>query len=73
MITELILILAGMIVGWQIGLPLLHVGDSATLYIPSGLAYGTAKVGSVPPKLEGFTHIVATVGAALLSYFTTTR
>lgn len=26
--------------GWKIGIPLLSVGDSATLYIPSGLAYG---------------------------------
>jgi FKBP-type peptidyl-prolyl cis-trans isomerase len=26
--------------GWQIGMPLLNEGDSATLYIPSGYAYG---------------------------------
>jgi FKBP-type peptidyl-prolyl cis-trans isomerase FkpA len=26
--------------GWKIGIPLLNVGDSATLYIPSGLGYG---------------------------------
>ncbi|MBL7859146.1 MAG: FKBP-type peptidyl-prolyl cis-trans isomerase [Cyclobacteriaceae bacterium] len=26
--------------GWQIGLPLLREGDSVSLYIPSGLAYG---------------------------------
>ncbi len=30
----------GVIDGWKIGIPLLHVGDSATFYIPSGLAYG---------------------------------
>ncbi len=30
----------GVIDGWKIGIPLLNVGDSATFYIPSGLAYG---------------------------------
>ena len=30
----------GVIHGWKIGIPLLNEGDSATLYIPSGLAYG---------------------------------
>lgn len=32
--------LNGVIDGWKIGIPLLNEGDSATLYIPSGLAYG---------------------------------
>lgn len=32
--------LNGVIDGWKIGIPLLNVGDSATLYIPSGLGYG---------------------------------
>jgi FKBP-type peptidyl-prolyl cis-trans isomerase len=32
--------LNGVIPGWQLGIPLLGVGDSATFYIPSGLAYG---------------------------------
>jgi FKBP-type peptidyl-prolyl cis-trans isomerase FkpA len=33
--------LAGdLIEGWKLGIPLLKQGDSATLYIPSGLAYG---------------------------------
>lgn len=32
--------LNGVIDGWKIGIPLLTVGDSATLYIPSGLGYG---------------------------------
>jgi FKBP-type peptidyl-prolyl cis-trans isomerase FkpA len=31
---------SGVIDGWKIGIPLLNEGDSATLYIPSGLAYG---------------------------------
>ncbi len=30
----------GVIYGWRIGIPLLNRGDSATFYIPSGLAYG---------------------------------
>ncbi len=30
----------GVIKGWQIGLAMMQIGDSATLYIPSGLAYG---------------------------------
>lgn len=32
--------LNGVIDGWKIGIPLLNEGDSATLYIPSGLGYG---------------------------------
>lgn len=32
--------LNGVIDGWKIGIPLLNEGDSATLYIPSGYAYG---------------------------------
>lgn len=32
--------IGGVIDGWKIGIPLMNVGDSVTLYIPSGLAYG---------------------------------
>jgi FKBP-type peptidyl-prolyl cis-trans isomerase FkpA len=32
--------LAALIAGWQIGFQLLPKGSKATLYIPSGLAYG---------------------------------
>jgi FKBP-type peptidyl-prolyl cis-trans isomerase FkpA len=32
--------LNGVIDGWKIGIPLLNLGDSATLYIPSGFGYG---------------------------------
>ena len=42
--------LAGLIEGWQIGFQLLTKGSKATLYIPSGLAYGTVGSGSVPPN-----------------------
>ncbi|MBX2967407.1 MAG: FKBP-type peptidyl-prolyl cis-trans isomerase [Cyclobacteriaceae bacterium] len=37
------------ITGWQIGLSLLPAGSKATLYIPSGYAYGTRGQGSIPP------------------------
>ena len=32
--------LKGVIDGWRLGIPLLNEGDSATLYVPSGLGYG---------------------------------
>ena len=38
-----------LIEGWQIGFQLLQEGDSATLYIPSGLAYGSTGNGPIPP------------------------
>jgi FKBP-type peptidyl-prolyl cis-trans isomerase FkpA len=42
--------LSNVIEGWKIGIPLLGVGDSATLYIPSALAYGAQGVpGAIPP------------------------
>jgi FKBP-type peptidyl-prolyl cis-trans isomerase FkpA len=38
------------IVGWQRAIPLLGIGDSATFYIPSGLAYGPEGAqGVIPP------------------------
>lgn len=40
--------LNGVIAGWQVGMQQLNKGDSATLYIPSGLAYGRQGVGSIP-------------------------
>ncbi len=46
--NELSFPLRGVIFGWQVGIPLLNTGDSATLYIPSGLAYGSTPVGSIP-------------------------
>ena len=42
--------LNGVIPGWQLAIPLLGVGDSATFYIPSGLAYGSRGYpGFIPP------------------------
>ena len=42
--------LNGVIPGWQLGIPLMGIGDSATFYIPSGLAYGPRGYpGFVPP------------------------
>jgi FKBP-type peptidyl-prolyl cis-trans isomerase FkpA len=37
--------------GWQNAIPLIGVGDSATFYIPSGLAYGPqGSPGAIPPN-----------------------
>lgn len=42
--------LSRVIPGWQLAIPLLGVGDSATFYIPSGLAYGpSGSQGVIPP------------------------
>lgn len=37
-----------LIVGWQIGFLKLSKGAKATLYIPSGLAYGTRVIATIP-------------------------
>ncbi len=36
------------IAGWQVGMQQLNKGDSATFYIPSGMAYGRQGIGSIP-------------------------
>lgn len=42
--------LNGVIQGWRLGIPMLGIGDSATFYIPSGLAYGPQGYpGAIPP------------------------
>lgn len=42
--------LANVIRGWQLGIPKLGIGDSATFYIPSTLAYGPQGMrGGIPP------------------------
>jgi len=40
--------LNNLIKGWQIGFLLLNEGSEATLYIPSGLAYGTTPPRGIP-------------------------
>lgn len=42
--------LSGLIVGWQIGIPLMKEGGKATLFIPSGLGYGGRNLGVIPPN-----------------------
>ncbi|MEM6522539.1 MAG: FKBP-type peptidyl-prolyl cis-trans isomerase [Bacteroidota bacterium] len=42
--------LQNLILGWQIGIPKINEGGSATLYIQSGYAYGTRGQGSIPPN-----------------------
>jgi len=44
--------------GWQIALPMLPEGSIATIYIPSGLAYGKKGSGSIP----GNANLVFNVG-----------
>ncbi len=40
--------LSGLIIGWRIGFTELKKGESATLYIPSGLAYGASSRDGIP-------------------------
>jgi peptidylprolyl isomerase len=42
---------AGQVIkGWDEGIALLNVGDSATLVIPPNLGYGSKTVGTIPPN-----------------------
>jgi FKBP-type peptidyl-prolyl cis-trans isomerase FkpA len=40
--------LGGVIVGWQIGIPLIQKGGKIRLFIPSGYAYGPRSQGNIP-------------------------
>jgi FKBP-type peptidyl-prolyl cis-trans isomerase FkpA len=40
--------LSNVIMGWQIGIPLLQPGGKGVFYIPSKLGYGSSSVGSIP-------------------------
>ena len=40
----------GLIPGWMEALPLMHVGDEWTLWIPASLAYGERAAGPIPPN-----------------------
>jgi FKBP-type peptidyl-prolyl cis-trans isomerase len=42
--------LSGLILGWQIGIPLMKEGGKATLFIPSRLGYGSQNLGTIPPN-----------------------
>lgn len=42
--------LGGVIVGWQIGVPLIQKGGKIRLFIPSGYAYGNQGAGTIPPN-----------------------
>jgi len=42
--------LGGVIVGWQIGVPLIQKGGKIRLFIPSGYGYGSQAAGSIPPN-----------------------
>jgi FKBP-type peptidyl-prolyl cis-trans isomerase FkpA len=47
------------IVGWQLAIPLLNEGDSATLYIPSVYAYGYY---GYPPEIPKNANLIFNVG-----------
>lgn len=50
--------LGSLITGWQIGFQLLPKGSKATLYIPSGLAYGKSGAGnSIPANANLFFEV----------------
>jgi FKBP-type peptidyl-prolyl cis-trans isomerase FklB len=40
----------GLVPGWMEALPLMHVGDEWTLYLPASLGYGERPAGPIPPN-----------------------
>jgi FKBP-type peptidyl-prolyl cis-trans isomerase len=46
--TPVKFLLGDLILGWQLGLPLINEASKATLYIPSGLGYGSTGSNSIP-------------------------
>ncbi|HET7179201.1 MAG TPA: FKBP-type peptidyl-prolyl cis-trans isomerase [Chryseosolibacter sp.] len=64
--------LKSVIDGWKIGIPLMNVGDSITLYIPSGLAYGYY---GYPPEIPSNANLIFNVGLEKVgsSYNSSTR
>lgn len=45
-----LMMLEDLIPGWVEALPLMHVGDEWTLYIPPSLGYGARGIGPIPPN-----------------------
>lgn len=42
--------LGGVVEAWQIGIPLMHKGDTIMLYVPPKLGYGEQNQGPIPPN-----------------------
>ncbi len=42
--------LAHLVKAWQIGIPLMHKGDTYMLYVPPELGYGSEDMGQIPPN-----------------------
>lgn len=42
--------LDGLVPGWMEAIPLMHVGDEWTLYVPPSLGYGERGAGPIPPN-----------------------
>ena len=40
----------GLVQGWMEALPMMHVGDEWTLWLPANLAYGERAAGPIPPN-----------------------
>lgn len=55
---DLVFPLRNLIEGWQIGIPLIQAGGDISLYIPSGLAYGTQ---GIPGFIPGNTNLIFTI------------
>ena len=47
----------GVIKGWDVGIPLLNKGGSASLFIPYELAYGEAGRPGIPPKAKLYFYV----------------
>jgi FKBP-type peptidyl-prolyl cis-trans isomerase FkpA len=48
--NDVIFSLAGLIKGWQLGIPLIKPGGKIFLYVPPALAYDCSGAGSIPPN-----------------------
>ncbi len=48
--TGLLFQLSNLILGWQMGIPLIKKGGTITLYLPPSLGYGCGGSGAVPPN-----------------------